>query len=203
MVSLRSRVASSLVGLLLVSVGCQDRLCRDVGLDPNGRYELTMLEVYDAQSSFKFESVVSGRGWSSGLSMGRCGGMDGLSPTTTVALQATGTVDNDTQNCKLITANLVSTTGAFTPLRHSTDPGVLAHVRRAGDPPLYGAEDVTAGGCSGSLAFALMGGGASGGILSAPTPGQLPPAIFYAIFLPTSGDCLPCDDNFAVQVARK
>lgn len=101
-----------MVILALVSAGCHDRLCYDVGIDPNGRYRATVVAVYDAQGTFTYDrSLIV----SAGVSSGSCAQLDGIGAATSVEFLAKGAVDNSNDNCKLIPADLISAPSQIAP----------------------------------------------------------------------------------------
>jgi hypothetical protein len=67
---------------------------------------------------------------------------------------------------------------------------------------MYVAEAVTIGGCGGALGLGIRAG-APGELFAPPTTGQLPPALLYRLFVPSSGSCPPCDDNFVIQFTKE
>jgi hypothetical protein len=39
-------------------------------------------------------------------------------------------------------------------------------------------------------------------MFSVPVDGDYPPAVIYRLFVPSTGSCQACDDNFAASVAK-
>jgi hypothetical protein len=170
-----------------------------VGIGTSARYRVDIAEVYDAQSTFTYEY---GTGWSNGLSMGPCSGADGLSAGTSLELQATGTTDDRTRTCELITASVVSAPPQIA-LSGPSNDSLAVDQARAGESLMYAVEAVTVNGCSGSLALDVLSGLGAGGPFSEPVPGHLPPALLYALFLPSTTTCQACEDNFVIHFTKE
>jgi hypothetical protein len=185
---------ASVVVLLLTS-GCEHR-CWEA-MDPVGRYSVDIVDLYSPGSRFQF---AEGQGDSYFDSSGSCAVIDGLSPGVSLQVQGTGEANDANHTCFIVTANLTSAPAAVVLGGPSVDAGALQQAR--GRPGfMYGVEDVTVGGCAGTLTIKLFHVGA-GNLYSTPADGQLPAVVLYRLFLPTSGACLPCDDNFVVRVSN-
>jgi hypothetical protein len=189
------------VGILAPVAGCQESLCHDAGIDSSGRYKIGVMDLYNEQSAFTYNgSLVVSAG---GASRGTCAQMDGIGPGVSLELQAVGTVEDSTQTCKLIAANLLSAPSQIV----QSDPFAQADQSYARNQIqqyalMYAAIGVTVSGCAGGLGLAILPGGPSGAFAPA-VPGELPPALLYRIFTPSSGTCLACGDNFAIQIAKE
>ncbi|MGB8296528.1 MAG: hypothetical protein WCG85_13965 [Polyangia bacterium] len=84
----------AVVGLLL-STGCEKR-CNEA-LDPHARYDVTVLDFYNAQGKFRYGVV----GGSSPLSSGTCSSWDGLDPGASLQLQSAGELSGPLNFCYL------------------------------------------------------------------------------------------------------
>jgi hypothetical protein len=179
------------LGLALAgSSACVTRPCYpDSGIQLNARYRVTIVELYNQQSTFTYDPALIR---ANGLAMGTC--PDALRPAAgdTIDIQATDTAAGPGKACLLVAGRVTSAPPAVDLIKPSTQ----AH----GDLSLiYAAEDVNIAGCNGSLNLDLSPTKNPGGAFATPTPGSLPPAVLYWLFLPTSG-CQPCDANYVVQL---
>jgi hypothetical protein len=68
---------------------------------------------------------------------------------------------------------------------------------------MYAVEDVTIGNCTGALGLDILPGRGAGGVFATPTPGALPPAVLYALFMPNGSTCQLCDDNFVIHFVKE
>ncbi len=167
--------------------------------DSNTRYSVRVLDVYNAQSKFKY--VSGGDGYA--LSSGSCSAIDGIGPGASLEVQATGQASGRNDTCYFVTAELTSAPPELTLSGPSADGNALLQVRGS-SAFMYALENVSiAAGCSGSLVLEFFAGGGAGGIYAQPVQGNLPTALLYRLFLPTDGSCKPCDDNFVIQLAKE
>jgi hypothetical protein len=180
--------------------GCDHPLCSDVGIDSHGRYRATVVALYEEQGAFTYQqSLVQ----SSGFSKGSCGALDGIGPGATLEFKATGTVDNKNALCKLITAEVVSRPPEIVPGDSSSQADEEFARRQVSESSsMFAGEAVTIGDCEGAFGVSIRPG-APGELFATPTPGQLPPALLYRLFVPTSGGCTPCDDTFVIQFTKE
>jgi|GEM_PF-2323331 hypothetical protein len=188
-------VPTALVGFL-ISTGCEKRC--DEAADPHARYDVTVLDFYNAQGKFKYGVA----GGSYPLSSGTCSSWDGLGPGASLQLQAAGQQSNSDGTCYEVTADLTSAPPGLTLLGPSTDGNALNQIRST-DAAMYALEDVAAGQCAGVLVLGFSDGLNPGGIYAQPVAGDFPPAILYTLFLPSSGTCPCCLDNFAIQLTKE
>lgn len=188
------------VSILLVSpaflAGCGGGLCNE-NIDQHGRYQIDAVDVYNQQSKFIFNGARAAYY----MSTGACSGVDGIDTGALLELQATGSVSDGTKDCQYVTANVTSAPQQITLQGPSSDPYATADARY-GDTFMYAVENVAVAGCTGVMVLNLFGGGAEGGLFSTPVEGDFPPAILYRLFLPSTGVCQPCDDNFVIQLTK-
>jgi len=198
----RSVYLACAVGLLALALGCQDRICYNAGIDPSGgRYKVSVVDLYDTQSTFTYDGSLV---MSNGRATASCSQVDGIGPGATLELQAVGTVQNSTQNCELIAANLVSAPSQIAPVDGAGQFLALARAQVAQTSVMYAAESAAIAGCIGGFALSIRpGGGGLGGLFATPVTGRLPPALLYRIFLPSSDTCQACADNFVIQIAKE
>ncbi len=189
-----------LVMMAVVASGCNDRLCYDVGIDPNGRYRASLVETYDMQGHFTYDHSLA---VNAGLATGSCAGFDGIAAPTVLELQGKGTVDNSNRNCKLITADLVAAPSEIVPGSDSAQSDAReAQLQVADISLMYVAEAATIGGCGGALGIGIRPG-AAGQLFATPMTGTLPPALLYRLFVPSIGSCQPCEDSFVIQLTKE
>jgi hypothetical protein len=199
--------ALTLVCLSLASA-CQDRLCQDVGLAAGDRYRAFVVERYDEASRFTFDSS---HAFSNGANPVSCAGLDGLGAGSSIAVEINGTVENDVQNCRIVTADLLAP-----PEVKAVDGSAAVLEATAAAAATFeavvvrGSMEVTVGGCHGGYAVAIYDGKASIGgvatreIFAAPVEGEFPPALLYRMFAaPPGSSCTSCQDTFVVQLARE
>ena len=193
-----------LLGATVLIVGCHDGLCYDAGIDPHGRYRATIVETYNAQSSFTYDPKLN---MGSGGAVS-CAGVDGLAAQATLELQASGTVEDPTKTCQLITADLTSAPPEIMPGDGSAQSEVAVAAAQVRGGLIYAAQQATITGCSGGYALDVYYGGNApplSNVFDTPVPGQLPPALLHRIFVPvaTSTCATNCEDNFVIQFSKE
>jgi len=189
------------VGILALALGCQNRICYDAGIDPSGRYKVSVIDLYDTRSTFTYDGSLV---MSNGLDTPSCSQVDGIGPGATLELQAVGTVQNRNQNCELIAAKLVSAPSQIVPVDGAGPFLELARNEVAETSIMYAAEAAAIAGCSGGFGLSIRpGGGGLGGLFATPVTGRLPPALLYRVFQPSSDTCQACADNFVIQIAKE
>jgi hypothetical protein len=143
-------------GILALTLGCQNRICYDAGIDPRGRYKVSVVDLYDTQSTFTYDGSLV---MSNGFAMASCARVDGIGPGATLELQAVGTVQNSNQNCELIAANLVSAPSQIAAVDVAGQFLTLARNQVAQTSVMYAAESATIAGCNGGFALSIRPGG--------------------------------------------
>jgi hypothetical protein len=195
------RFAASLVPALVLT-GCPRLVCdRDPALTTDGRYRVTIVEVYDQQTTFQYsEGLAPQQG---GVSA--CPANLRPSAGTTLDFQAMGEVQ-PLQRCPLVRSDLVAASadvGVIGPSADAAATGAAQNYRGKEEAnALISVDAVTIGGCTGTVGLSAIPAGGPAGFFAAPMSGQLPPAVLYW-FLESSGTgCTPCQANLAVQVER-
>lgn len=187
-----------LMGIALLLAGCHLDPCYP-GIDPHARYRIDVQELYTAQSDFAYD-VSSTR--SEGFAVACPTTQDSVGPGAVFELQATGTMNDTTGSCSIGTANILSVPSQID-LRGPASDWHAKSVAGAGNPLLYATSDVSLPGCTGSMALDLLAGDLRNGVLATPQVGQVPPVVFYRYFIPTSGSCVECNDNFVIQLTQE
>ncbi|HEX7501770.1 MAG TPA: hypothetical protein VF524_15945 [Polyangia bacterium] len=185
-----------MIATLPLLTGCEKRCAGAV--DPHASYAAAILDVYDAQSKFKFAQV-------SGVAVAytdRCQSLDGMGPGKSIQVQASGQVSSPNEVCYLVSAQLVSAPAQLSRSGPSSDPYALLQAKN-GNSFMYAVENATLGDCAGALVLGFYGGGNPGGIFAPPAEGGFPPALLYTLFLPSNGSCQPCDDLFVIQLTKE
>jgi hypothetical protein len=190
----RLRVILVLGGLASTS-GCSEPPC-DSALSPNATYSVHLIDDYTSASRFRY-SVVNGDSYPGA---GRCQAIDGFQVGAAFTLHGNGEESARNNICEYVTADLEGAPTGVTVVGPGTD--ALALNRTAGTEGLYAVADVKTSDCAASILLKLYGGGAAGGMFSTPVDGDYPPAVIYRLFVPSSGSCQVCDDNFAASVAK-
>jgi hypothetical protein len=197
------RKTGGLLAVLWLTLGCDPQRCWEAA-DPSARYAVDLVDLYNAQSRFKYFPA---EGDSYVASGGSCAGIDGVAPGASLQLQATGETDDRSKSCRVVTANLTAAPAALTLSGSSSNAAAMQDVLgRAGF--MYALEDVVVAGCSGTLVLKLFHSLGAGDLYAAPVDGQPPTVILYRLFLPApmstpaSAGCSPCDDNFVVKVSK-
>ena len=198
------RLDAVVLGATVLVVGCHDRLCYDAGMDPHGRYAATIIETYNAQSSFTYDPKLN---MGSGGAVS-CAGIDGLAAQATVELQGSGTVEDSTRTCQLITADLTSAPPEIMPGDGSAQREATVAADQLSDGLIYAAQQATIAGCSGGYGLDVYYGGKAlplSNVFDTPVPGDLPPALLHRIFVPlaTSVCATNCEDNFVIQFSKR
>lgn len=198
---MRSFVQIAALDYLAVFVlGCHNRLCSDAGIAPNGRYKASVVELYNAQSTFTYDPTI-------GTGMPSCAQIDGLGPGIPLEMQGIGTVDDHSGTCELIAADLVSLPPQIMPgdgsaVREET----YAAAQVSADGLIHASQQVTIAGCAGGYAVNVYAGSSTpplSSVFDTPVPGQLPPAILFRIFVPVANStCQLCEDNFVIQFVK-
>jgi hypothetical protein len=193
-----------LIGATVLIVGCQDRLCYDAGMDPNGRYAATIIEIYNAQSSFTYDPKLN-KGSGGAVS---CAGIDGLAAQAMVEFQGTGTVDDLSRTCQLIAADLTSRPSEIMPGDGSAQREAMFAANQVDDGLIHASQQVTIAGCPGGYGLEVYYGGTAlpfSHVFDTPVPGDLPPALLHRIFVPvaTSTCATNCEDNFVIQFSKE
>jgi hypothetical protein len=193
-----SRLAPWGAALAAVLVGgCDHPLCTDVGIDPHGSYRATVVAAYEEQGSFTYQKSLIQASYAS------CGALDGIGPGTELEFRATGRVDDKNKICQLIKSDLVSAPAAVVPADSSSQADAIVAQQQVSElSAMFAGEAVTIGDCGGGFGVSIRPG-APGQLFATPTAGQLPPALLYRVFIPTSGGCTPCDDNFVIQFTKE
>lgn len=190
-----SRIIGLAVVGLLAEPACE-RQC-EPSLDPTAKYQVAVLDVYNAQSQYYYDWMPP-----TYPDSGTCSGIDGLVPGASLNVQATGRVSNPDGTCYEVTAQVLSGPSELGLVGWSSDE-VAGDEVRGTSAFMYSVESVTAGGCAGSWALGYYNGGGPGGIFAAPVAGKLPPAIVWRLFLPSTPSCQPCEDDFAIQLTKE
>jgi len=117
-------------------------------------------------------------------SIDSCAGLDGIAPGATLSLETVGAFDDGSQFCRYAVADLLTGPAALTPAPPSSAP--LADLSGLGKSPFMESfAKVTTPGCSGTVELVFVDYG-----------------LMYRIFLPSSGSCPVCDDDFSVEITR-
>lgn len=184
------------LGSLAGAPGCGEKLC-DPELSTSGSYTIHLIDAYTAGGPFQYSIAL---GDSDPESSGSCQGIDGLQPNASFTLRGNGEASERHDLCEYVTAAFGTTPNALTIVRPTTN--MQAIHQAMGTDDLYAIADVKVGTCSGTIVVELFSTAATGGIFSTPVDGALPPAVVYRLFLPSTGPCQACDDNFAASVTR-
>ena len=181
-------------GLVLAGAGagCRVHMCDDE-ISPSGRYQATIVEAYDAQTTFAGNPPTS--------TMETCAASDGLGAGMTLEVQATGTVM--TSGCKVVAADI---TGPPAPVSllgpPATQPG-RTRVSSGGAGFMIAGASVTTPVGDGDLVLDFLFGGASGGIFATPVSGALPPVVLQRTFFPAQDPSPRCLDQFVVHLVKE
>jgi hypothetical protein len=189
-------IAPAALAVILLSAGCEKRCMESA--DPDAKYNVTVSDIYNAQRN----GAINYPGGLDVDSTGTCAGIDGIASGASIELRATGEADNHVGTCYLVSAQLVSAPPQLTLLGPSSNGPARTQITGSG-AFMYSLEDVTVGGCTGVWVLGFFDGGNSGGIFAKAVAGGPPPAILYRLFLPSSGSCSICDDNFVVQLTKE
>jgi hypothetical protein len=169
------RALAACMAACLLALGCGVEPCNPA-IDPNGgRYDVYVDTLYPFASTMNDRPGVASRG--------SCAGFDGVVPGATLTLETAGAIGN-IGFCRSVVAGFLTAPSALTPLPAPSDPledgrdfyGQLFMEARA---------DVATADCSGLAIFLFFEGG-----------------TMYRAFEPASGTCLPCDDNFSIEMIR-
>lgn len=193
--------AASPVSALLLS-GCPRLICnREADLSTDGRYRVTIVEVYDPQTTFKYyEGLAPQR-----AEIAACPANLRPSAGTTLDLQAMGEVQ-PWHSCPQVHSDLAAASRDVAVIGPSTDAtaaSIAQGIRSYAEAnALVAVDTVTIGGCTGTVALSVIPAGGPGAFLAAPVPAQPPPAVLYWFFASLGTGCTPCQVNLAVQVEK-
>jgi hypothetical protein len=194
-------LTASLVSAVLLS-GCPRLDCqRDPALSADGRYRVTIVEVYDQQTTFRYsEGLAPQQG---GVSA--CPAHLRPSAGTTLDLQAMGEVEPG-MRCPLVRSDLVAASADVGIIGPSTDAAATSAAQdyrgKEEANALISVDAVTIGGCTGTVGLSAIPAGGPGGFFAAPMSAQLPPAVLHWFFEASGTGCTPCQANFAIQVEK-
>lgn len=166
-------------------------MCNDEA-SQSGHYQVTVVEAYDATTTFKGTTLASTRP--------TCPTSDGLLAGARLEVQGKDTVARG--GCKSVVGDIVSTPPEITLQGPPVSQLGTAEAKDGTDIMVAGAH-VTMPAGEGDLVLDLRAGGASGGIFGTPVPGNLPPVILLRTFYPAADPFQRCYDEFVVQMVRQ
>jgi hypothetical protein len=178
-------------------IGCSTRLC-DSDMPTSGQLTVSAIDVYGPGGRFASRP---GDGASNPKAQMSCAGIDGIAAGTSLGLTIKGQASDRNHTCNLVVADLTAPPTGLSVTGPSTNPTAMAMA--TGTEGLYVLAEVKTATCGGTLLLELFEGGGAGGLLSQPKDGDYPPAIIYRLFLPSSGTCQPCQDNFSASVSKQ
>ncbi len=193
--SLVSRVII-LLGGLASTIGCSEPLC-EPALSPKETYSVHLIDDYTSASRFTYSGVTGDRYPGS---VGSCQAIDGFEIGASFTLRGHGEQSYRNNLCEYVTADFENPPAGLTIVGPSTN--ALALNRAMATEGLYAVADVKTSSCEGAILVELFNGGSAGGFFSTPVDGDRPPAVIYRLFVPSTGPCQICDDNFAASVAK-
>jgi hypothetical protein len=194
-------LATSILSVLLLD-GCPRLICdRNADVRVDGRYRVTILEVYDLQTTFKYSAGLAPQ---QGEIM-TCPANLRPSVGTALDLHAMGEVQ-PRHRCPLVRSDLVGASADVSVIGPSADAVATSAVQgirsQEEENALIAVDAVAIGGCTGTVALSIIPGGDPGGFFAAPMTAQLPPAMLYWFFSASGPGCAPCQVSLAVQVEK-
>lgn len=187
-----STMVTTALVLAVAEAGCALHMCNDE-ISPSGRYQATIVEVYDARTTFKGNPPTS--------TMETCAGSDGLGVGTVLEVQAKGTVSNP--GCKVVVADITSAPAQVSLLGPPETQLGVAALKSGGPGFMIAAAHASTPAGDGDLVVDFRTGGASGGIFAMPVPGDLPPVVLDRAFYPAQAPFQRCFDQFVIHLVKE